>query len=111
VWLTRAGFGLANEVEKRRASAPPSRWFTRFSDGFALENLRRGIRLLSTGERLVTDRLHGHVLACLLDIPHVVVADRFGKVEALWRTWTHVFSNARFSPTWDGAGDALASLG
>lgn len=31
--------------------------------------VERGLRLLSRGERIVTDRLHGHILALLLGIP------------------------------------------
>ena len=46
----------------------------------ARRRLARGLQLLSQGEVLVTDRLHGHVLALLLGIPHVVVDTRRGKV-------------------------------
>lgn len=110
VWWTRAGFSIGNRVERRRHVAPPDRWFTKFGDFFAQENLRRGIRLLSQGEYLVTDRLHGHVLACLAGIPNVVVADKYGKIEALWSTWTHQFPDARFCKSWDGAADAVVEL-
>ncbi len=49
--------------------------------------LRSGVRLLSRGEAVVTDRLHGHILCLLLAIPHVVVPDRFGKVASFHATW------------------------
>jgi pyruvyl transferase EpsO len=110
VALYQDAYRLASAVQRRRQDKEPDQWFVRLSDAFAKANLRRGIRLLSQGERLVTDRLHGHVLACLLGIPHVVVADRFGKVEALWRTWTNSFANAAFSPSWAEAALALESL-
>jgi pyruvyl transferase EpsO len=45
-------------------------------------------RLLSRGRFVITDRLHGHVLAMLLDIPHVVLDNENGKSRALWETWT-----------------------
>jgi pyruvyl transferase EpsO len=47
-----------------------------------------GARLLSRGRFLITDRLHGHVLAMLLGIPHVVLDNENGKSRALWETWT-----------------------
>ncbi|HTX09590.1 MAG TPA: polysaccharide pyruvyl transferase family protein [Solirubrobacteraceae bacterium] len=82
--------------------------FLAMCDKFAKANLRRGIAMLSTGERLVTDRLHGHVLACLLGVDHVVVNDRFGKIEAMWRTWTHRFTCAQFASTWAEADEMLS---
>lgn len=82
--------------------------FLAVCDKFGRANLRRGIAMLSMGERLVTDRLHGHVLACLLGVDHVVVNDRFGKIEAMWHTWTHRFTCAQFAATWAQA-DALLS--
>ena len=85
--------------------------FLAVCDTFGRANLRRGISMLSMGERLVTDRLHGHILACLLGVEHVVVNDRFGKIEAMWRTWTNRFSCARFSPTWADAGVAMPDVG
>lgn len=57
-------------------------------DGLARLRLERGCRLLTAGRVAITDRLHGHVLGLLLDLPHVVVADRYGKVRNYWETWT-----------------------
>lgn len=45
-------------------------------------------RLLSLGRFVITDRLHGHVLAMLLGIPHAVLDNENGKSRALWETWT-----------------------
>lgn len=57
-------------------------------DAFARARLRAGIRLLSRGRVVVTDRLHGHVLCVLLGIPHVVLDNSYGKVRSLLDTWT-----------------------
>lgn len=54
----------------------------------ASKRVERGIRLLSSARHVITDRLHGHVLCLLLDIPHTVIDDRYGKIEAFVRTWT-----------------------
>jgi pyruvyl transferase EpsO len=70
------------------------------ADALARLNLAHAVRLLSAGERLVTDRLHGHVLATLLGVPHIVVNDRFGKVGALWSTWTSKLGVGEFAADW-----------
>lgn len=79
-------------------------------DLLARMNVRRGARMLCAGEVLVTDRLHGHILACLIGLPHVVVNDRYGKIEATYRTWTERFPGAAFSPTWSDVDRALADV-
>jgi exopolysaccharide biosynthesis protein PssK len=70
-------------------------------DAYARANLRRGVAMLSAGQRLYTDRLHGHILACLLGVEHTVVNDRHGKIEAMWDTWTSAFDCAHFARSWD----------
>ncbi|MBB4610028.1 polysaccharide pyruvyl transferase family protein [Sphingomonas yabuuchiae] len=61
------------------ASAPTER---------ARERVERGLTLLARGERIVTDRLHGHILALLLGIRHVVLDNDYGKVGAYIAAWT-----------------------
>lgn len=53
----------------------------------ARERVARGIRLLSSARVVVTDRLHAHVLCAALGIPHVVLDDAFGKIDAHFATW------------------------
>ncbi|MCU6454533.1 polysaccharide pyruvyl transferase family protein [Sphingomonas sp. A2-49] len=48
----------------------------------------RGLALLSRGRRIVTDRLHAHILATLLDIPHVALDNDYGKLSAYIACWT-----------------------
>ncbi|TVV76354.1 exopolysaccharide biosynthesis protein [Sphingomonas solaris] len=47
----------------------------------------RGLRLLSRGEVIVTDRLHGHILTGLLGIPHVVLDNDYGKIAGYMANW------------------------
>ncbi len=56
----------------------------------ALASLRMEIacRFVSAGRVLVTDRLHGHILALLLGIPNVCLDNRDGKVRQFYQTWT-----------------------
>lgn len=50
--------------------------------------VRRGLRLLSQGDWVVTDRLHGYLLAEALGIPHFILDNRNGKVRAYFNTWS-----------------------
>ncbi len=50
--------------------------------------VERGLALLSRGRRIVTDRLHAHILAILLDIPHVALDNDYGKLSAYIAAWT-----------------------
>jgi exopolysaccharide biosynthesis predicted pyruvyltransferase EpsI len=77
---------------------------------FAQQNLDYAVRMLSTGRVLVTDRLHGHIIATLCGIEHIVVNDRYGKVHAFWEAWTQDAPMATFVPTWRDAESALAEL-
>ncbi len=55
----------------------------------AQTRLERGIEILSKGESVITDRLHGHILSLLLDIPHTVLDNSYGKVSGFHAMWTH----------------------
>ena len=55
----------------------------------AAERVERGRRILCRGRVVVSDRLHAHVLCLLLGIPHLVLDNTYGKVRALFDTWTH----------------------
>ena len=53
----------------------------------AANRVARGLRLLSRGRVLVTDRLHGHILADLLGVPHVALDNDYGKLAAYLDAW------------------------
>ncbi|MCP3736149.1 polysaccharide pyruvyl transferase family protein [Sphingomonas sp. RP10(2022)] len=53
----------------------------------ARARVARGLRLLGQGEVVVTDRLHGSILAGLLAIPHVVLDNDYGKIAAYLAAW------------------------
>ncbi len=54
----------------------------------ARRRLAVGVQRLSQGRVVITDRLHGHVLALLLGIPHVLLDNTSGKCRSFWETWT-----------------------
>lgn len=70
-------------------SAQARRWIRQ--DLLAGWRLRRGLRLLSQGRAVVTDRLHAHILSLLLDIPHVVLDNSYGKVGGFVAEWTQAY--------------------
>lgn len=58
------------------------------ADSLARWRLARGVRLLSRGRHVLTDRLHAHILCVLLGIPHRVIDNSYGKLSAFIDTWT-----------------------
>jgi exopolysaccharide biosynthesis predicted pyruvyltransferase EpsI len=65
----------------------------------ARRRLQYGVELLASGRVVITDRLHGHVLATLLGLPHCVMDSHYCKVRALWETWTHEVPDAFWCDT------------
>ena len=55
-------------------------------------------------DRCVTDRLHGHVLAPLAGVPHVVLDDATGKVRRFHAAWTRGAAGVAFA---EGPDEAL----
>lgn len=53
--------------------------------------------LVAAGEVLITDRLHAHILACLMGIPNVVLDNSYGKNRGLFDAWTNRYATARFA--------------
>ncbi|HEX2232979.1 MAG TPA: polysaccharide pyruvyl transferase family protein [Thermoleophilaceae bacterium] len=68
-------------------------------DRLARQRLHAGLRLLSSAEVVVTDRLHGHILCTLLGKPHVVVDTGPGKITAFLSTWTSEHPSVRVART------------
>ena len=99
----RSAVSVADKLPARTLGAT-------MANRFAQQNLQWAIQMLSRGHVLVTDRLHGHVIATLCGIEHIVVNDRYGKVRALWEAWTHDSPTATFVPSWRDAEAALADL-
>lgn len=45
-------------------------------------------KLFSSYEKIVTSRLHGHILSCLIDVPSVIIDNSYGKNSAYYDLWT-----------------------
>ena len=82
----------------------PARRLSRTFDPMSRYWVRRGQAILARGQVVVTDRLHGHLLALAMGIPHVVLDNRTGKVSSHLETWS---GDSPLVHPADGASDAL----
>ncbi len=72
--------------------------------------LRRGIDILCSAQVVVTDRLHAHIFAILLGLPHVLLDNSYGKVRSTFETWTCESGLGMWAETTDDALRAAAAL-
>lgn len=91
----------AQALARGRVSAEARRLVT--FDALAEHRVRRGLAQLSRGRGVVTDRLHGHILSLLLDLPHAVLDNSYGKVSRYRSVWTRSYERARDAGTEDQA--------
>ena len=78
----------------------------RLRERHARERLAFGVGLLSKGSMVITDRLHAHILCCLLGVRHLLFDSLDGKVSALYEAWTKGAKDARLV----GSIDELAGM-
>lgn len=71
-------------------------------------NLDGALKIYAGTGLAVVDRLHAHILACLLGIEHIVLDNSYGKVSAVFRDYTGGFSTAHLATSLDEAA-ALAT--
>lgn len=55
-----------------------------------------GIYQFKQHRMIITNRLHGHILCVLLNIPHIFLANSYHKNESFYETWTHQVPFCRF---------------
>ena len=73
----RAGLGvLGNKI------------FSKLWPSYANTLINDAIKLFANHEDVVTDRLHGHILACLMSKPHTVLDNSYGKNSGYYKVWT-----------------------
>lgn len=58
--------------------------------------LNRGVRILSSGKVVLTDRLHAHIISLLLNKPNVVIDNNYGKVSGYVNQWTKDYENFNY---------------
>lgn len=95
-WVDRpARWAPPLEERLRWRVATPGTWWGRrvwlrrvLQHREALRRLRWGVALLTQGEVVVTNRLHGHILSLLLGLPQFLSDTRQGKLAAYHAQWT-----------------------
>lgn len=55
-----------------------------------------GIYQFKRHRMIITNRLHGHILCVLLNIPHIFLANSYHKNESFYETWTYQVPFCRF---------------
>ncbi|WP_020184207.1 MULTISPECIES: polysaccharide pyruvyl transferase family protein [Methylotenera] len=76
----------------------------------SLQRLKRGVRMLSRGRFVVTDRLHAHVLSILLNKPNVLIDNNYGKLKVFYNTWTFDYGYAKLANNSDSIELAINEL-
>jgi pyruvyl transferase EpsO len=76
--VTECGLGAMNRFRRRELRYRM----------LAEARLAHGLRLLSSGRFVITDRLHGHILCMLLGTPHIALDTQQGKLSGLVESWT-----------------------
>ena len=76
---------------------------------YASIRLAVGIDRLSRGRSVITDRLHAHILSCLLGIPNIVLDSFDGKISAFFETWSGTCTTAWLASSPDDVRRLLAS--
>jgi len=71
----------------------------------AHQRLRRGLAVLAEGKTVISDRLHGHVLATLMQIPNIIIDNSYGKLSSFHDTWMRDVTGVRFAAS---SSEALA---
>jgi len=79
-------------------------------DRLSRAQLRYAFQLLSSAGIIVTDRLHGHILATMLGIPNILYPERYGKNRAFFETWTRGISDVYWENSLDEAVARAVSL-
>ncbi|MEN8106985.1 MAG: polysaccharide pyruvyl transferase family protein [Pseudomonadota bacterium] len=58
--------------------------------------IHSGLYQLQKHPLVITNRLHGHILSLLLDIPHILLPGPYNKMESFYNTWTHQIPSCRY---------------
>lgn len=79
-------------IEKKLIKAPYIRkvlqpTLSRVYEKWARARVARGIAQLSKAQFIITDRLHVHILSTLLNIPHIVYDNNYGKLSRYIKAW------------------------
>ena len=110
--VIRKSSKIAGRVSKHVPTPGSTGWrvLDRTYTLLARERLASAVRMVSSGEVLVTDRLHGHIVAMLMGVPHVLVDNSYGKLRRFHETWTSDSTITYWAEDLDSAVEQAMSL-
>lgn len=94
------------KVRKRWRWLPvgfPDRFGARAIKEINRVNIAGAVDMYAWARVIVVDRLHAHVLALLLGIPHVVMDNNYRKISAIYDEYTGEFSTAHYATNIESA--------
>jgi exopolysaccharide biosynthesis predicted pyruvyltransferase EpsI len=106
-WLS---YALGGAVRRPALGLLARPLLTGVYEPLARQRLRRGLRTLAAGHVVVTDRLHGHILSLLLDLPHVVLDNSYGKLSSFVAAWTNGIDGVHRADSIAEAGEIVTQL-
>ncbi|MCL6458754.1 MAG: polysaccharide pyruvyl transferase family protein [Gorillibacterium sp.] len=74
---------IVSSVRKRRPLPIDIIW-----DKYTDYLVNKAVRRFSSYHNVQTSRLHGHILSCLMDKPHTLLDNSYGKNSNYYHTWT-----------------------
>ncbi|ASB87274.1 polysaccharide pyruvyl transferase family protein [Bacillus sonorensis] len=81
-----------NALNKKAGNLLPiAHYWKRYSDRL----VNKSVRFFSRYESVVTSRLHGHILSCLLQKENVVIDNSYGKNANYYNTWMKDIPNTK----------------
>jgi exopolysaccharide biosynthesis predicted pyruvyltransferase EpsI len=95
--LRELSYRLMGATRRKRLGRIARPVLVRVYAPLARQRLRRGLDMLASGEVVVTDRMHGHILCLLLAIPHVLLDNSYGKLSSFYETWTAGVDSVRWA--------------
>jgi exopolysaccharide biosynthesis predicted pyruvyltransferase EpsI len=97
MWRRRLSYVLMGAVRRKGTALLARPLLMRLYTPLARQRLARGLDLLASAEVVITDRLHAHILCVLMEIPHVLLDNRYGKLSSFHETWTAGVDNVRLA--------------
>ena len=80
-------------------------WRTHTTD--VMENqflmTHNGFTFIQRGRVVITDRLHGHIMCILINVPHVIIDSKTKKISNYYKTWAQGLENVAIASTGEEA--------
>lgn len=95
---------------RRLFPALPQRVLVRWIQYMNTWNIDSAVDIFQDAQAVVVDRLHAHIIAARLGIPHVVLDNDHGKISTVYNAYTGQFSTAHYATSVDEARELLSNL-